>query len=112
MRIPLILALASALAAIGYGVCLITTILKRGAGDSKMREIAQAIELGAKAYLNRQYKTIAPIAAILFFALWWLVGLKSASGFLLGSVLSALQERSSGQPVSSGPARQHVWRAG
>ena len=55
-----------------------------------MQEIAQAIELGAKTYLNRQYKTIAPIAIILFIVLWYLLNLSTALGFLVGAFLSAL----------------------
>jgi len=55
-----------------------------------MQEIAQAIELGAKAYLNRQYKTIAPIAVILFIVLWYFFNIGTALGFVVGAILSAL----------------------
>ena len=55
-----------------------------------MREIAAAIQAGAKAYLNRQYRTIAVIAVILFFILWWKLGIILAVGFLVGAILSAL----------------------
>ena len=54
-----------------------------------MREIAAAIQAGAKAYLNRQYKTIAYIAVILFIILWLFLGIKIALGFLSGAILSA-----------------------
>lgn len=55
-----------------------------------MQEISQAIELGAKAYLRRQYKTIAPIAVFLFIVLWYLLGITLALGFMLGALFSAL----------------------
>ena len=55
-----------------------------------MQSIAEAIKEGAKAYLNRQYKTIGVIAVILFFILWFGLGFNSAIGFILGAVLSAL----------------------
>ena len=55
-----------------------------------MQSISSAIAEGAKAYLNRQYKTIGVIAIILFFILWIFLGITSACGFLLGAILSAL----------------------
>ncbi len=83
-------ALLSALVAIIYGAFLIASILKKSKGGIKMQEIAQAIELGAKAYLNRQYKTIAPIAVILFIVLWYFFNIGTALGFVVGAILSAL----------------------
>ncbi len=55
-----------------------------------MKEIAAAIQAGAKAYLNRQYRTILMIAVVLFIILWLILGIKIALGFLVGAVLSAL----------------------
>jgi K(+)-stimulated pyrophosphate-energized sodium pump len=83
-------ALVSSLVAIAYGILLIGSIMKRSQGTEKMREIAAAIQAGAKAYLNRQYRTIAAIAAILFVILWAFLGFKIAIGFVVGAVLSAL----------------------
>ena len=76
--------------AIVYGLFLAKNILKKSAGNDKMQAIASAIAEGAKAYLNRQYKTIGMIAAVLFFVLWLGLGIKSGIGFLVGAVLSAL----------------------
>ena len=90
MSTPLIFSLLSSLAAIIYGGFLATSILKKGSGSSRMQEISAAIMLGAKAYLNRQYKTIAPIAVILFIVLWYLLDVTTALGFVVGALFSAV----------------------
>jgi K(+)-stimulated pyrophosphate-energized sodium pump len=86
----LLFAIVSSLIAIFYGLFLAKSILKKSAGNDKMQAIANAIAEGAKAYLNRQYKTIAMIAVVLFFVLWFALGIASALGFVLGALLSAL----------------------
>ena len=78
------------MAALIYGGILIQLVFKKPAGSEKMKEIAAAIQTGAKAYFNRQYRTIAIIAVILFFVLWLTLNLLTALGFLTGAVLSAL----------------------
>ncbi len=83
-------ALICSVIAIAYGAFLAASIMKKPTGNDKMREIAAAIQAGAKAYLNRQYRTIAVIAVILFFVLWWKLGIVLALGFLVGAILSAL----------------------
>ncbi|MFH0818448.1 MAG: sodium-translocating pyrophosphatase [Patescibacteria group bacterium] len=90
MSNSIIFALVSSVIAIVYGAVLIRMILKRPAGSDKMQEIAAAIQAGAKAYLNRQYKTIAVIAVVLFVLLWLILNLNTALGFLVGAVFSAL----------------------
>jgi len=84
-----LIALGSAGLAIIYGLILIWQILKADPGSKKMQEIAGAIQTGAKAYLNRQYKTVAVIAVILAAILWFALGYKTAVGFLIGAILSA-----------------------
>jgi K(+)-stimulated pyrophosphate-energized sodium pump len=90
MNPSIIFALISALLAVIYGLILIKIILKLPAGNEKMQAIAQAIQDGAKAYLNRQYKTIGVVAAVLFLLIGLLLGWKTALGFLIGAFLSAL----------------------
>ncbi len=90
MSIYLLFAIISALVAIVYGLFLAKNILNKSAGNEKMQNIASAIAEGAKAYLNRQYKTIGIIAVVLFFILWYGLGIKSAIGFIVGALLSAL----------------------
>jgi len=83
-------AVALACAAVGfvYALWLIRGILKASPGNARMIEIAEAVQEGAKAYLNRQLMTVSFIAAILFFLLWILRDLSTALGFLVGAVFS------------------------
>ncbi|MCR4279816.1 MAG: sodium-translocating pyrophosphatase, partial [Candidatus Komeilibacteria bacterium] len=86
----ILFSLIASVVAIAYGFVLIRVIMKLPTGNDKMREIADAIQIGARAYLNRQYRTIAVIAIILFVLLWVLLGFITALGFLVGAGLSAL----------------------
>ncbi|MFA6080600.1 MAG: sodium-translocating pyrophosphatase [Candidatus Gracilibacteria bacterium] len=81
-----------ALAALVYGIILILSILRLPTGDKKMREIAAAIQEGAKAFLNRQYSTVAVVALVLFLIIGFVpqLGWLTASAFAIGSILSAL----------------------
>lgn len=90
MSTPIIIALGSAAVAIIYGVLLSRWIFKLPAGDEKMQEIAKAIQEGAKAYLNRQTKTVAVIAVFVFLLLGMLIDWTTAAGFLVGASLSAI----------------------
>ena len=90
MNPTIIFCLVSAVLAIIYGLVLAKIILKRPAGNQRMQEIASAIQAGAKAYLNRQYKTIGLIAIVLVIILYFALGGKVALGFLVGAIFSAL----------------------
>ena len=85
-----IFALAASVLAIIYGAFLIMSIMKKSAGNEKMKEIATAIQIGARAYLNRQYRTITMIAVVLFIIIWIFLGIQTAIGFLVGAILSSL----------------------
>jgi K(+)-stimulated pyrophosphate-energized sodium pump len=79
----------SGLAAIAVAIGLIAKINKEPAGDKKMQEIAQAIQVGAKAYLNRQYKTVAVVAVVVAVLIGWGLGLTTMAAFLVGAIASA-----------------------
>ena len=78
------------LGAIGLAaaIFLIRIVLAFPAGDTRMAEIADAIQAGAKAYLHRQVVTISVIAVLMFFAIGKLRGWTTASGFVVGAVCS------------------------
>jgi K(+)-stimulated pyrophosphate-energized sodium pump len=86
------LILGSALLAIIYGAVLIKMVTKLPAGNEKMQDIAKAIQEGARAYLNRQYKTVAMVAAVMFVVIGLVpsLGWKTAIAFIIGAGLSAL----------------------
>ncbi|MCF4164484.1 sodium-translocating pyrophosphatase [Zavarzinia compransoris] len=71
-----------------YGLWASRDVLSRDAGTVRMQEIATAIQVGARAYLNRQYRTIALVGIVVAVALFLLLGLYVAVGFVIGAVLS------------------------
>ena len=85
-----IFAVVCAFAAILYGIILISWVLKLPAGNEKMKEIAGAVQEGAKAYLNRQYRTIAMVGVVVFLALLILLGLDKSWSFGLGTAIAFL----------------------
>jgi len=82
----------SAFVALIYGAIVIASILRMPDGNDKMKEIAAAIQAGAKAFLNRQYKSVALVAAVLFLLIGFIpaLGWLTALAFLSGAFLSAL----------------------
>ena len=82
------IALGCAIVAILYGVVSTGWIMKQPAGNDRMREIAQAVQEGAKAYLNRQYRTIALAGIVLFLLIGFLISWPAAVGFAIGAILS------------------------
>ncbi len=73
-----------------YGIWASMAVLKAPAGNAEMTLIASAIQEGARAYMNRQYMTIAVVGTVLFVIITLALGLTTALGFLTGAVLSAM----------------------
>jgi K(+)-stimulated pyrophosphate-energized sodium pump len=86
----LLIALASAVLAILYGVWSIRWVLAQPAGNERMQAIAAAIQEGARAYLNRQYRTIGLVGIVLFVVIGFALDWTTAVGFAIGAVLSGL----------------------
>ncbi len=84
-----LIALICAGAAVAYGVLTSRALLALSPGNEAMRTISAAVQEGARAYLNRQYTTIAGVGVILFIVLIPIQNIRVAIGFLIGGVLSA-----------------------
>lgn len=87
---PIIFSIVSSVAAIVFAFGLAWKISRAPSGDKKMQEIAGAIQVGAKAYLNRQYKTVGVVAIVVALLIGWLLNITTMVGFLVGAVASAI----------------------
>src|ERR1700732_3808051 len=83
------LVIACGLLALAYGWFTSRQVLTANAGTARMQEISNAVQIGAQAYLNRQYRTIAIVGVVVLIILGIALGLRVAIGYLIGAVLSA-----------------------
>ena len=84
------LAISAGALAVIYGAISARWIVKQPAGNERMQEIAQAIQEGANAYMNRQYYTIGLVGVVLFALLAYFIDLPTGIGFAIGAVFSGL----------------------
>ncbi len=89
-EVALWLAIGAGALALLFGVVSTQWILKQPAGNDRMQEIAQAIQEGAGAYMNRQYQAIGVVGVVLFVALGLVLGWHTAGGFAIGAIFSGL----------------------
>jgi len=89
-ELALWLSIGAGVIAILFGVVSTQWILKQPAGNSRMQEIAAAIQEGAKAYMDRQYMTIGGVGVALAIVLYLALGWETSVGFIIGAVFSAL----------------------
>ncbi len=82
--------IACGVIALVYGYVTSKSVLSASPGNARMQEIAAAIQEGASAYLNRQYRTIAMVGVVVFVILVFTLGVKVGIGFLIGAILSGV----------------------
>src|SRR6202045_362053 len=73
---------------LAFALFLIRAVIRKSAGNERMRQISAAVQEGAKAYLNRQVVTISAIAVVIFFLLFFFRDHPTAMGFLVGAACS------------------------
>jgi len=88
--LPVIFSSLIAVLALFIALILSLRIKRQNAGNKEMREIARAIQKGAMAFLNKEYKLLIVFVLVFGFALYVALGFRTAIAFLLGAIFSAL----------------------
>jgi K(+)-stimulated pyrophosphate-energized sodium pump len=83
-----VVALVCAACAVVYGLLTTRALLALSPGNDRMQSISLAVQQGARAYLNRQYTTIAVVGVVVFVALIFIQNIAVACGFAVGGILS------------------------
>ncbi len=83
-----VVALVCAACAVIYGLLTTRALLALSPGNERMQSISLAVQQGARAYLNRQYITIAVVGVVVFAALIPIQNIAVACGFAIGGILS------------------------
>src|SRR5207237_9081537 len=71
-----------------FAFFLIAAVIRKSAGNERMRQISAAVQEGAKAYLNRQLMTISAVAVVIFILLFVFKDHSTAVGFAIGAFCS------------------------
>src|SRR5437867_6914879 len=82
------LSMVCAVIGLAFAFFLIAAVMRAPSGNERMREISAAVQEGAKAYLNRQVKTIVVIAVVIFILLFIFKDHSTAIGFVIGAFCS------------------------
>ncbi len=85
-----VFALGAGIAVLAYAAYLALSVVKAPAGTEKMQDISRAVQEGANAFLNRQYKTLAPVAVVLAVVIGYFINWQTGLAFVIGVVSSAL----------------------
>lgn len=80
---------ATGAVALLFALLTMASVLKESMGTPKMKELSEAIQEGAMAFLNRQYKTLIPFALVIFVLLLF-YEFSFAISFLVGAICSAV----------------------